>query len=61
MGVLKTRNLDSLEMTWSVLIIEISTNIADSSSFRDAKEPLLKAALIDRSSEAESLTMHRLV
>jgi hypothetical protein len=58
---LKTRNLDSLEMTWSMLIIEISTNIADSSSFLDAKEPLLKAALIDRSSEAESLTMHRLV
>jgi len=53
--------LNSLKMTWSSPILEVSTNIADSPSFLDAKEPLLKAALIDRSSETESLTIHRLV
>jgi hypothetical protein len=36
-------------------------NFADGSSFLDAKEPLLKAALIDRCSENDSLTIHRLV
>jgi hypothetical protein len=42
-------------------MLEKSTNIADRPSFLDAKEPLLKAALIDRSSNTDSLTIHRLV
>lgn len=48
-------------MTWSNSLLVTLTNIADVSSFLDAKEPLLKAALIDRSSETESLTIHRLI
>ena len=48
-------------MTWSHSLLVALTNIADVSSFLDAKEPLLKAALIDRSSETESLTIHRLI
>ena len=48
-------------MTWSNFLLVTLTNITDVSSFLDAKEPLLKAALIDRSSETESLTIHRLI
>jgi hypothetical protein len=48
-------------MTWSIPILEALTSTTNSSSFLDAKEPLLKAALIDRSSETESLTIHRLI
>jgi hypothetical protein len=48
-------------MTWSIALLEASMNTANSTSFLDAKEPLLKAALIDRSSETESLTIHRLI
>jgi hypothetical protein len=49
-------------MTWSILLLEASMNTANSTSFLDAKEPLLKAVLIYRSGgETESLTIHRLI